>query len=95
MSKPEIRLRNGKLATYKSSRQTRIPDMGINELTEVHSFRIPCPVCDHDEDNIAVSQDGIVFLNSQIVCRFCGVFFRPVVDPVFIKEQRMVRSIIS
>jgi|GEM_PF-4305299 len=89
-----IKLRNGKEAVYKSSRETRIPDMGIDDMTEVHSYHIPCPVCDHSEENIAVSQDGIVFLNNQIICRFCGVFFRPVIDPDFIKQKRTLRDIL-
>jgi hypothetical protein len=67
--------------------------MGIDEEIDVHFYQVPCPVCDHAENNIGFSRDGIFFLNNQIVCRGCGVFFRPVVDPKFIQAQMLLKDV--
>jgi hypothetical protein len=79
-----IQLTNGRVALYKSSRTTKIPDMGIDEDIDVHSYQVPCPVCQHAETNIGHSRDGIFFLSNQIICRSCGVYFRPVVEPSYV-----------
>lgn len=90
-----IELANGKSAVYKSSREAVIPDMGIDKPTTIHVYQVPCPVCDCSENNLASSKDQLFFLTNQIVCRYCGVFFRPVVSPEYIKTQILLRQIVS
>jgi hypothetical protein len=88
-----IELANGKIAVYKSTRKTKVPDLMIEEEVDIHTYHVPCPVCDHSENNLGFSRDGVFFINNQIVCRHCGVFFRPVVDQKFVAYQLFLRDI--
>jgi hypothetical protein len=73
-----IKLFNAKEAVYKNSRVTKVPDIDKQKETLIHFYDVPCPIC--QSLNVAHSTDGIFFINMQLCCRMCGVFFRPVVD---------------
>lgn len=77
-----IPLKRGKFASYMSTRHTIIKEIDPDKPTAVHIYGIPCPVCDHR--NPAYSYDGKMFVASQITCRECGVFYRPIIDPASI-----------
>jgi transcription elongation factor Elf1 len=67
------------MALYRRTGQARILEVNPNEESTFHTYDVPCPVCDHK--NPAQSLDGKFFINTQLACRQCGVYFRPVVDP--------------
>lgn len=74
-----IPLKRGKFANYMSTRHTLIKEIDPDKPTAVYIYGVPCPVCDFR--NPAYSYDGKVFVASQLNCRDCGVFYRPIVDP--------------
>jgi hypothetical protein len=80
-----IPLANGLEALYHSSRMTRVKDVNPDEDIPVYLYDIPCPVCMFE--NKAHSYDQIVFINFQITCRQCGVFYRPMVEPSYVQEE--------
>lgn len=89
-----IRLANGKLAIYRSTRLARIPDISKEKDVEVHEYIVPCPndSCG-SQSNFAQSLDGIYFFTHQISCRRCGVFYRPVVDPESVKAKLLIKQV--
>lgn len=74
----DIPLQNGKSANFMTTNYRLIPELNKKEPTAVHIYGAPCPVCEFR--NPAYSYDGIAFAAFQIVCRECGVFYRPVVS---------------
>jgi hypothetical protein len=72
-----IPLHNGKEAVLHQTIITRVPEVNPDEDIMVHKYKVPCPVCGFE--SIAFSYDGKFFSNIQLNCRYCGVFFRPVV----------------
>lgn len=77
-----IPLKGKKMAIYKGSKD--------NDGTRVHAYRVPCPVCSNS-DNTAYSYDQQVFITYQIVCKNCGVYFRPVPDPQHIEIEKIMQ----
>jgi len=73
----KIELQNGQVATLTQAIMTIVPEVHKERETMVLKYNIPCPVCGYD--NIGFSYDGKVFANIQLNCRWCGVFFRPVI----------------
>lgn len=75
-----IPLRNGKVAIYRETRAISASSMESNHpADEVHVYDVPCLLC--NAPNPAYSYDGLAFASFQVVCRYCGIYFRPVVDP--------------
>lgn len=80
----DIQLKRNKVANYMSTRHTIIKEIDATKPTAVHIYGIPCPVCEHR--NPAYSYDGRMFVASQLTCRECGVFYRPIIDPVGLSQ---------
>lgn len=83
----DIPLKRGKSANYMSTRHTIIKEIDETKPTAVHIYGVPCPVCTHR--NPAYSYDGRVFVASQITCRDCGVFYRPIIDPQSLQSETL------
>lgn len=75
----DIPLKRGKVATFMSTRYGVIKEINPDKPTATHIYGVPCPVCDFR--NPAYSYDGRMFVASQLTCRECGVFYRPIIDP--------------
>jgi transcription elongation factor Elf1 len=73
----KIELQNGQTATLYQAIMTVVPEVKKNEEIMVLKYKIPCPLCGHE--NIGFSYDGKMFANIQLNCRWCGIFFRPVI----------------
>jgi hypothetical protein len=74
-----IELQTGKIAKLYQAIFTRVKEVNLNEDIMVYKYRVPCPVCEYEDENIGFSYDGKYFNNTQMNCRHCGVFFRPVI----------------
>jgi hypothetical protein len=85
-----ILLFNQKEAVYKSSRVTKVPDLDRAKETLIHFYDVPCPIC--EETNTAHSTDGIFFINMQLCCKHCGIFFKPIVDRQWAIQEFSSRS---
>ncbi|MFW6008420.1 MAG: hypothetical protein ACOCP8_04050 [archaeon] len=70
-----IKLKNEKLATLFRVREVIKPNENTKSL--IYEYKVPCPVCNFE--NNAHSEDGKFFNNIQIDCKYCGIYFRPVV----------------
>ena len=75
----DIPLKNGKTAKFRSTKKAIIKDIDTKNPIDVHSYLAPCPLC--DISNVAFSYDGYTFVNFQMMCKNCGIFYRPVIDP--------------
>jgi hypothetical protein len=73
----QIELQNGDVATLHQAIETRVPEVNPDEDIIVYRYKVPCPVC--NDEVLAHSYDGKYFSNIQVNCRYCGVFFKPVV----------------
>jgi len=73
-----IQLQNGKIATLYQAVLARVKEVDPNKDIIVYKYKVPCPLCDYKEENISFSYDGKYFNNTQVNCRHCGIFFRPV-----------------
>lgn len=75
--KHTIELQNGKTAVLAEVILTRVPEINLNEDIMVYRYMTPCSLC--GGNNIAYSYDGKVFANIQLNCRYCGVYYRPII----------------
>lgn len=73
----KIFLQNGQEAEINQVILTIVPEVNKEKEIMVYKYNVPCPVCGHH--SIAFSYDGKTFANVQMNCRYCGVFFRPVI----------------
>lgn len=71
-----IELQNGKIATLYEFGYAKVAEVSLDEETMVFKYWVPCPVCDNK--NRGFSYDGQYFMNTQITCSHCGVYYRPV-----------------
>ena len=72
-----IDLQNGKKAKLISAEYMRVREINLNEDIIVYKYNVPCPLCEYD--SMAFSYDGKFFVNTQLNCRHCGIYFRPVI----------------
>ena len=72
-----IELQNGKLATLYEFGYAKVAEINPNDETMVFKYHVPCPIC--DTKNRGFSYDGKYFMNTQITCSHCGVYYRPVI----------------
>ena len=72
-----IELQNGKAATLYEFGYAKVKEVNENEEIMVFKYRVPCPIC--DTLNRGFSYDGRYFMNTQITCNHCGVYYRPVI----------------
>lgn len=77
LDKHIIALQNGQQAKIHQAILTLVPEVDKNKETMVLKYKVPCPLCGHEV--IAFSYDGKLFANIQLNCRWCGIFFRPVI----------------
>ena len=73
----QIELQNGKVATLYEFGYAKVKEVDEHNETMVFKYWVPCPVC--ETKNRAFSYDGQYFMNTQITCSHCGVYYRGVV----------------
>ncbi|MCX7610316.1 MAG: hypothetical protein N2043_01855 [Ignavibacterium sp.] len=76
-----IPLKNNQIALFKETKQ-------IKNKHTVYIYYVPCPLC-KNQQNEAISYDQQTFITYQVVCRNCGVYFRPVPDPTQIEVDKI------
>lgn len=75
----DIPLRNGKSAKFVRSKDVIVKDVDPINPVSVHIYNAPCPVCNFE--NTVHSYDGYTFITFQLTCKYCGVYYRPAVEP--------------
>lgn len=77
----KISLQNGQEAVLYQALLTIVPEISKTKEIMVYKYKVPCPLCGHEV--MGFSYDGKVFANIQLNCRWCGIFFRPVIKRLF------------
>jgi transcription elongation factor Elf1 len=72
-----IALKNEKFASLRQVISTRVNSVNKDEDILVYKYDVPCPVC--NSRNSGFSYDGKFFGDTHINCKYCGIYFRPIV----------------